>query len=230
MKKILYTLVFLTASFSSFAQFSVTADTVVKEGVTKGISEHVKCYVTNTSTTDSITIKWNKTGETLLSGWSGVSLCDNIQCYSYDNSSHSFKLAPGAQGFLEVSLTSTSSAADGCNLTNVRFSQVGGTATKDVLFKICAWPSSVKDYENNEIVTIYPNPASDHVNITFNDKKISSVNVMNVIGRKVAKFDVDANKSNQYRVPLSNVADGIYILQFADANGKILGVRRVTKQ
>ena len=230
MKKIIYTLLLLSFGLSSYAQFSVTADSVVKEGVAKGIAEHVKCYVTNTSTTDSITIKWNKTSETLLSGWSGVSLCDNIQCYGYDNTPHSFKLAPGAQGFLEVSLTSVSSAADGCNLTNVRFTQVGGTTTKDVLYKICSWPNSTKDFENNDIVNIYPNPASDYVNITFNDKKITSVNVMNVIGRKVAKFDVDASKSNQYRVPLSNVADGIYILQFADVNGKIMGVRRVTKQ
>jgi hypothetical protein len=87
----------------------------------------------------------------------------------------------------------------------------------------------VKDFENNNIVTVYPNPASSFINITINDKKVASMNVINVVGRRVAKFDIDATTPNPIRVPLDNVADGVYLLQFSDVNGKILGVRRVTK-
>jgi len=79
------------------------------------------------------------------------------------------------------------------------------------------------------IVTVYPNPASSFINITINDKKVASMNVINVVGRRVAKFDIDATTPNPIRVPLDNVADGVYLLQFSDVNGKILGVRRVTK-
>ena len=231
MKKLIYTLVLSIIGLNAFAQFTVTADTILFQGFPKGGSDHKKCYITNTSTTDSLTITWNKTGDYLLSGWSGVSLCDDILCYAFDATAHTFKIGPGKIGFLEVTLATSASAADGCSLTTIRFAQQGGAATtKDVLYKYCAWPTSTKDLEANNIVNIYPNPASDYVNITFNDKKISSVQVVNIIGRKVAKFEVDVNKNNTYRVPLENVSNGIYMLQFADANGKLLGVKRVTKQ
>ena len=52
---------------------------------------------------------------------------------------------------------------------------------------------------------------------------------MNLIGKKIAKFAVDANRS-PINVPLDNVSTGVYLLQFADAKGKVIGVKKVTKQ
>ena len=99
-----------------------------------------------------------------------------------------------------------------------------------MVFKFCAWSTPVKDFNNSNMVNIFPNPASDYVNINILDKRIASINVVNVIGRRITKFNVDADRNDAIRVPLDKVADGIYLLQFADLNGKVLGVRRVTKQ
>ena len=171
----IYTLILSVIGFNAVAQFTVTADTIVYDGFPKGGSDLKKCYITNTNTVDSITINWNKTGDYFLTGWSGVSICDQIQCYGYDGAVHSFKLGPGKIGFLDVSMATTNTAVDGCSLSTVRLAQVGSSNTKDILFKYCFWPTSTKDFEANNIVTIYPNPASDYVNITLNDKKISSI-------------------------------------------------------
>ncbi|GBL36307.1 hypothetical protein EMGBS15_19020 [Filimonas sp.] len=54
--------------------------------------------------------------------------------------------------------------------------------------------------------------------------------MVNVIGRRIAKFNVDASKSDEIQSASLKVTDGVYLLQCADAYGKVLGVRRVTKQ
>ena len=112
----------------------------------------------------------------------------------------------------------------------LRLTQTGGAGTtKDIVYKYCSWPTSVKELDPANFVTIYPNPASNFINITINNDKISNLNVLNVVGRKVAKFEVTPNTPNPIRIPLDNVADGVYLLQFTDADGKQLGVKRVTK-
>ena len=50
-----------------------------------------------------------------------------------------------------------------------------------------------------------------------------------MIGNKIAKFAVDVNRSPIY-IPLDNVSTGVYLLQFVDSKGKIIGVKKVTKQ
>jgi hypothetical protein len=99
----------------------------------------------------------------------------------------------------------------------------------NMTFKFTSWPTQVKDFENNNLVTVYPNPATSFINISINDNRVTTLNVINVVGRKVARFDINSSTPNPIRVPLDNISDGVYLLQFADANGKLLGVRRVTK-
>jgi hypothetical protein len=78
-------------------------------------------------------------------------------------------------------------------------------------------------------VSIYPNPATDKITIALTDKRIASVQVVNVIGRKMARFEVDPSRDHSLTYNLDHVANGVYLLQFSDSKGKILGVRRVTK-
>jgi hypothetical protein len=160
-----------------------------------------------------------------LTGWEGVGICDKVTCYTYANTltSKTFTLDPGEKVIMYVDMKAATTAADGNSYVTVT------TNFGPMTFKFMTWATQVKDFENNNIVTVYPNPASSFINITINDKKVASMNVINVVGRRVAKFDIDATTPNPIRVPLDNVADGVYLLQFSDVNGKILGVRRVTK-
>ncbi len=227
MKKILTLLALVVLSMSSFAQ-TIWKDTVFVSIPKDGFVHELYDTIYN-NTSSPWTLSWSKSSETLLSGWTGIGICDATigagTCYGWtDMSTHTLVIAPNGKATLDVQIKAATTAADGCSYINLT------TNAGPMTFKICAWPTAVKDFDNSNLVTIYPNPATDFVNIQLNDKKITNINVVNVIGRRIAKFNVDASKNDEIRVPLDKVTDGIYLLQFADAYGKVLGVRRVTKQ
>jgi hypothetical protein len=229
MKKSLILLVLVVLSVSSFAQ-TIWKDTVVvnipKDGFVHSLYDTI---YNNAPGPDSLILTWSKSSESLLTGWSGVGICDATvgggTCYPFnDGSPHTLKIPPGSKATIDVQMKALTTAMDGCSYVTVT------TNFGPMTFKYCAWPTATKNFDNTNFVTIYPNPATDYVNILINDKKVSSINVVNVIGRRIAKFNVDASKNDDIRVPLDKVADGVYLLQFADASGKVMGVRRVTKQ
>ena len=231
MKKILTLMALTLISAASFAQ-TIWKDTVILNGMPKDGSVH-ELYDTIYNTTASpITVTWNRTPgtEVLLSGWTGVGICDAYTgggtCYSWVLSANpqSFVIPAGGKATIDIQMKAAATAMDGTSIVNVN------TSVGPMTFKFISWPTATKDFDNNNFVNIYPNPATDYVNIMLNDKHITTINVVNVIGRRIAKFNVDANKNDDIRVPLDKVSNGIYLLQFADANGKVLGVRRVTKQ
>lgn len=231
MKRILTVLAFVCLSVSSFAQ-TIWKDTVTFPGsFPKDGFVHELYDTIYNSSSSPLTLTWTKQSESLLTGWSGVGICDQPigggigTCYLFnDLTTHSVIIPANGKATIDVQMKAVSTAADGCSYVTV--SSSAGPLT----FKFCAWPSAVKDFDNSNMVNIYPNPASDYVNISIYDKRITNVNVVSVIGRRIARFNVDANRTEDIRVPLDKVADGIYLLQFADVNGKVLGVRRVTKQ
>ncbi len=231
MKKILTVLAFVVISFSSFAQ-TIWKDTVTYPGSfpKDGTLNYLYDTIYNNSSSP-LTLTWSKTAENLLSGWTGVSVCDGATgtigtCYGWSDlgSMKTIIIAPNGKATLEVQMKAAATAMDGTSTVTLT------TNFGPIVYRFTAWPSATKDFDNNNFVNIYPNPARDFVNITINDKKVTNINVVNVIGRRIARFNVDANKTDNIRVPLDKVADGIYLLQFSDASGKVLGVRRVTKQ
>lgn len=230
MKKILTLFVILATGVSSFAQ-TIWKDTVLYNGFPKDGGVYGLYDTIYNNSSSPLTLTWSKSSETLLSGWTGIGVCDGATgatgtCYGWTDlsSMKSITIAGNGKATLEVQMKAATTAADGCSYVTL------GTNFGNVTFKFCAWATQTKDFDNSNLVTIYPNPATDYVNIALNDKRISSINVVSVIGRRIARFAVEPTRNDAFRVPLDKVADGIYLLQFADANGKVLGVRRVTKQ
>lgn len=227
MKKIIFTLLVAVTSLSAFSQI-VTHDTVsYTENATcfpkDGTEHHLLDSVFN-NTANPVTIKWSVSNQSLLSGWSLTSICDPYLCYNDPIvGQKSFTLAANSHGVIQVSMKAVSAAADGSNFVTLT------TNVGDMTYKFSSCPLSTKDFDNSNFVNIYPNPATNYINIALNDKNISTVNVTNVIGNKIAKFAVDVNRSPIY-IPLDNVSTGVYLLQFVDSKGKIIGVKKVTKQ
>jgi hypothetical protein len=232
MKYILILLFVLLTSTLSYGQISVSVDTVYFGNFPKDSIDHhgtPAVTITNVNAVDSMIVSWQKFDENLLTGWTLGGVCDKVTCYSNPAGVKTFPLGPNKSGIFYIGMIADQEGANGCSYATYKFTENLTANVKYVTAKYCAWPLSIKNYEANNIVTIAPNPASSYVNITLNDLSISRINVLNVIGKKIAHFNVDANRSNSMRVPLDNVADGIYLLQFADESGKLLGVRRVTK-
>lgn len=230
-KGLLFTLC-MVLGLGAFAQFTVWKDTVFYNGFPKdGTVKYKPDTIYNSSTVDTLKFTWVKVSENLLTGWEGIGVCDWVNCQTWAGAGNpqTAVLPPGGKNIIYVDMKAASTAADGCSYTTLRLSHIGTAYTKDIVFKYCNWPTNVKETDPSNFVTIYPNPASNYINISINNDKITNLNVLNVVGRKVARFDVTPNTPNPIRVGLENVADGVYLLQFTDANGKQLGVKRVTK-
>lgn len=230
MKKGLLFLLVIMVSLQSFAQISVWKDTVYYNGFPKNDMLAYKVdTIYNPSNVDSLHLSWSLVNQNLLTGWASVGICDWVSCYLFDGTSHDASLGPNGKGVFYVDMKAAPTAADGCSYATIRLNQKGTGNNKDIVFKYCAWPSSTKDIDASNFVTIYPNPSSNFVNISINNTRIANLNVLNVVGRKVAHFDINSSTPNPIRVALDNVANGVYLLQFTDAAGKQIGVRRFTK-
>lgn len=65
-------------------------------------------------------------------------------------------------------------------------------------------------------VSVFPNPASDHLNISMQGGVLSKVELLNVLGEKVA----DAQPQSQsYVLPLSEFPAGVYFCRVTDETG-----------
>lgn len=228
MKKVLLTLCSFIFSLNLIAQVTVYHDTVHKQWPKDGIIYSLKDSIIN-NTAAPITITWNKTSESILSGWDVVGVCDLTTCIPYGATmTNNFVLNPGQKSLLYIDAKAAVNATDGDNYLTISIND--GVSNKPMTFHFFAWPSQVKETELNNVASIYPNPASNILYISILDEKVSNVNVINIIGNKIAKFAVTPNMPNPLRVPLDNVAKGVYMVQFMDQYGKVMTTKRITKQ
>lgn len=87
-----------------------------------------------------------------------------------------------------------------------------------------SYPEST--YENQEIrllntVEIFPNPASDHVNVKIKQAELSSVGfeMYNIIGN-VVKIKSEQVDKTTFKIPVKDLPNGYYILIVKDDGTK----------
>jgi len=81
-------------------------------------------------------------------------------------------------------------------------------------------------------VTVYPNPASNILNVTITDITSganTSLRLTNIIGQTVISKTLPWTAATQ-SLPLTGIAPGIYILQVQDDKGNTLSTQKVIKQ
>lgn len=100
---------------------------------------------------------------------------------------------------------------------NIPFSQVSSTIPNDCFVGV---PGSVyveKKIGNQYLnVIIYPNPATDLVNLFFKNQFKGSVKLVNAEGKEL--FSTLVVEFNDLQVNTSDLGSGIYFLQFIDEN------------
>lgn len=74
-------------------------------------------------------------------------------------------------------------------------------------------------------LSVYPNPAVDFINIQ-NDDSVGKIVLVNLVGREVKTFE--AEKGKQYNV--SDLANGMYLVQLYSTNKKLLTTQRLQKR
>lgn len=85
-------------------------------------------------------------------------------------------------------------------------------------------PSQINEIQQESAITLYPNPTSNHVFVTW-DQSISRPNqiiLYNNIGSVMLRTQLDSSHTNRVELRLPDLTQGIYILQFVDANGSVI--------
>ena len=78
--------------------------------------------------------------------------------------------------------------------------------------------TSVKQISINNAITVYPNPATQRLNIKFNYKKdeIARISIMDVTGREV--YSQEANDNTQISINVSGLPEGVYFVKATTAS------------
>jgi PKD repeat protein len=87
----------------------------------------------------------------------------------------------------------------------------------------CNPNASIDEFKAGDNMIVYPNPASNSINITFMDSPKSNlkVNIYNVVGQKVNSFVYDGPEKDMFNFDISHNPNGIYILSI-EADNKVL--------
>lgn len=75
-------------------------------------------------------------------------------------------------------------------------------------------------------ITVYPNPATNYISID-NADNVKQIVIINLVGRKLKTFE-SVQKDERYDV--SELPNGMYLIQIIDNSNKILTTQRVSKR
>jgi hypothetical protein len=80
-------------------------------------------------------------------------------------------------------------------------------------------PGSIGDVTNMASVLVYPNPASEYVNVEFNGNKTATAYLLNLNGQILREVFLVVGKNE---IPTADLNNGLYLLQVKGENGKNL--------
>jgi hypothetical protein len=109
------------------------------------------------------------------------------------------------------------------------FPDVLGDRGRSFIFHNLNKINSINDPTNSKPgnITIYPNPASDFINIETNGLIADEVIIINEKGQVVKSFD---KKSQLYdNLDISDLIDGVYYVVVHDAKGNLQGFDKIIK-
>lgn len=229
----------LFSSYSADAQsFTTEADTV---WYTVGGNEaNIHNNVTNT-TSSNLKIVWKVKATDFPADWKKeavLGICDNVLCRNNSgdtaltNGNQTFTsgdYAPNVLGDFHVQLLGMNSVTAGTHYITVNLREDGGLYEKDIVFIIGKWATNVKGVSSSsDDVVLYPNPARNELNVTYNAKAgVKTIAVYNLIGKQMAAYKVGATSA---KLNIDNIPSGIYFVRLMDGNGKVIATRKFTHQ
>ena len=89
--------------------------------------------------------------------------------------------------------------------------------------------ASVEDYNGIEDLTIYPNPATDYVNVEFSIQEAEKVTfqLLDLTGKMLKSANMEGVAGlNQYKFDIHGVSKGLYLMEIITKSGK--SVRKIT--
>jgi hypothetical protein len=238
MKKLLLLLIgFGSVAFSAKAQATFTTPHDTINATYYGGILKLPNNITNI-TANPLTLSWNVVSTNFPASWTTetptykpLGICDNKLCYNsnlVDMSSKTTNPYPVNTPdvfYMELDLSQASATGSYYMTINLR----GGSYSKQITYVINKWSTSVGTTPaslNN--VSVYPNPARDYVNVSFDaDAGVRTIGIYNLIGKAVSTYRIQGSSA---RLDLDNMPAGVYFLRMMDAQGRVLATRKITHQ
>ncbi len=227
MKKILFLIIALSSTLFAQAQLSVSVDTFRYSGNRNGIAIDPKIVVTNKGTTAE-TFVWNsEPGLSIIpSGFSVSGVCTNPgNCYNFSNASHSVSIPAGTTLEIYPTVTIGLNARLDSNCIIVINSNVQQLVWN---IKAVQFPSSIATKPLKISIDMYPQPASNILNIVHNSSKVSRAVVFNVLGKKMEEYNTPFGAIG-FSIPVNQLPNGMYIIDVRDAQNNSLSTQRFYK-
>ena len=151
-----------------------------------------------------------------------------------DVNEYSWQLTGLVNGWNQINLRMSASTKVGvCDLNAINWfriydSKSGSITTRiDALEVYNADANAVKDLKFNEIdVSIYPNPVQNQLNLKFANSNFETIDLQmfDASGRTVLKVADISSKGSEYKVDVSKMNNGIYLLKL-NTSGKTITKR-----
>ena len=241
MKKILLSILpLLVVSFIANAQltYTISTDTAYLSLADDAVPHKAKFNIANGAT--ATTFEWRLVQVNKPSDWVAPGVCDWKDCYLFtDYSWHTAPVLANATHDLFIDMRRPVGASQGCSQVGIEYRELGSATNYQVLrhasgadLTACAslWPTATSDVSKNPVVTVYPNPTTNLIKLNVINKDVKAVIISSIIGKQIQHLDISNSNGSQHQLSLQALPNGIYMLQFKNESGKVLGVTRVTKQ
>jgi hypothetical protein len=169
-------------------------------------------------------------------------ICDNFNCNSgtsvwnegtssgntftatyYANSTHDSTDA------FHLAMSLTNAASLGSHWLTVTLTDNATLYSKDITFVLNKLPVSVPSVNSmdNEVL-MYPNPASNELNVVYNaNADIKKVAVYNIIGKLMTIYKVTGASAN---LNIESIPSGIYFVRLLNSHGETVVTKKFSKQ
>ncbi len=233
MKKIftLFTII-LAWSTSSLAQSFTSQYDTVYQTVSGSYTIHNNIH---NLTTSPDTLQWQLISENWPADWdTTLGLCDAFTCYTHADMWPPGRIKecgynPSAWGDFHILGDLTAVSSPGPYVLRLRFNNKFIPTDTFIQTYIIAKPTSVFKVTGQLETTLYPNPATNMLNVTFADGlDVKNIAIQSIIGRQVKMFSVSDNKGAGLNI--EDIPGGIYFLKLLNGYGNVVATFRFTKQ
>jgi hypothetical protein len=178
------------------------------------------------------TIQWKIVATNFPTSLQGLTqFCDQCTCnyWSAVSGTNTCGSYPAGAGDFHM-VTDLSSMPTGCYYVKVKFNTTGIPVEADsAVLKVCKAPVGIATVKNQDDVMLYPNPATNELNVVYNaSADIKNIAVYNIIGKAMAVYKVTDN--NSANLNLESIPAGIYFVRLLNSHGEVVVTKKFTKQ
>lgn len=231
-----FTAIGFTNNQAQAQNFTLDKDTSKTNWYGTGYLVDVKVYGTN-KTSSPLTMHWNIINFKKDAGWKFENVCDNKDCLveaepGLVDGSKTFSTNPVDPGLnCEFKLTWDGDGAAMYTTATATLQIQGGTTVDTATFVATKKPAGITTaILKNDDIAIFPNPASNYVDVVYNPSAdVKTIAFYNLIGKVVGVYKV--TDRNSARCEFTNdMPSGIYIMRIADSRGNVIATRKITRQ